>query len=69
MNRKIINLFTFAIFTIGLTTGSDEHSGAKRPYRVSDRNVQNLLNRIETRTDVYKRDLDAALDTEQIKQY
>ncbi len=61
MKRKIINLFTFALLTIGLTTTMSVQAQT-RPYRVSDRNVQYLLNRIETRTDTYKNDLNRALD-------
>lgn len=34
----------------------------QRAYRVSDSQVQYLLNRIETRSDAYRRSLDAALD-------
>ncbi len=61
MKRKILNLFTVTLFAIGLTTATMSVQ-AQRPYRVSDRNVQNLLNRLETKTDAYKRDLDRALD-------
>ena len=61
MKRKIINLFTFALLTIGLTATMSVQAQT-RPYRVSDRNVQYLLNRIESRTDIYKRDLNRALD-------
>ncbi|MEO8071940.1 MAG: hypothetical protein ABI686_01720 [Acidobacteriota bacterium] len=61
MKRKIINLFTFALLTIGLTATLSVQAQT-RPYRVSDRNVQYLLNRIETRTDTYKNDLNRALD-------
>ncbi len=34
----------------------------RRPYRVTDSQVQYLLNRIEQRTDIFKRNLDTALD-------
>ena len=61
MKRKIINLFTFALLTIGLTATMSVQAQT-RPYRVSDSNVQYLLNRIESRTDIYKRDLNRALD-------
>ncbi len=61
MKRKILNLFTITLLAIGLTTATMSVQ-AQRPYRVSDRNVQSLLNRIETGTDAYKRDLDRALD-------
>lgn len=38
------------------------NTGGTRPYRVSDGNVQTLLTRLETRTDAYKRTVNAALD-------
>ena len=66
MKRKILNLFTFALLTIGITTATMSVQAQTRPYRVSDRNVQYLLNRIETRTDVYKRDLNKALDNSRL---
>ncbi len=49
-------LFTLLIGSVGLV------SAQTRPYRVTDRQVQYLLNRIEQRTDIYKRDLDRSLD-------
>lgn len=52
MNKKIINLFAIALITIGLTTGAVNIQAQIAPYRVSDRNVQYLLNRIESRTDI-----------------
>jgi CHASE3 domain sensor protein len=36
--------------------------GGVRPYRVTDNNVQTLIGRIETRTDLYRRELNLALD-------
>lgn len=66
MKRKILNLFTFVILTIGLTTTAMSVQAQTRPYRVSDRNVQYLLNRIESRTDIYKRDLNKALDSSRL---
>lgn len=65
MNRKILNFFTLALLMIGLTTATVSVQ-AQRPYRVSDRNVQYLLNRIESRTDIYKRDLNKALDSSRL---
>lgn len=37
-------------------------TGGTRAYRVSDGNVQTLLNRLETRTAAYKREVNSALD-------
>lgn len=39
---------------------------AQKPYRVSDSQVQYLLNRIEQRTDTFKNDLNRALDTSRL---
>lgn len=66
MKIRILNLFTFALLTIGLTTATMSVQAQTRPYRVSDRNVQYLLNRIETRTDTYKRDLNRSLDSSRL---
>ncbi|MGI9054931.1 MAG: hypothetical protein ACR2F2_03925, partial [Pyrinomonadaceae bacterium] len=38
----------------------------RKPYRVTDRQVQNLINRIEQRTDVFKTNLDRALDNSRL---
>lgn len=43
------------------TTGS-----TVRPYRVSDSNIQTLLTRIETNTDVFKRAMDRSLDRSRV---
>lgn len=37
-------------------------SAQVRPYRVTDRQVQNLLSSIESKTDIFRRQMDAALD-------
>ncbi len=49
-------LFTLLFTSVGLVNAQ------RRPYRVNDGQVQYLLNRIEQRTDVFKRTLDTALD-------
>ena len=66
MKKQILNLFTFVLLILGFTIATMSVQAQNRPYRVSDRNVQFLLNRIETRTDTFKRDLDTALDTSQL---
>jgi uncharacterized protein Yka (UPF0111/DUF47 family) len=65
MKKSLLNLFTFALFTICLTTAMSVQAQI-RPYRGSDSNVQFLLNRIETRTDNYKRALNTALDVSKL---
>jgi len=42
--------------------GSTTNAGGVRPYRVTDSNVQTLIGRLETRTDLYRRELNLALD-------
>ena len=60
MRRTINNLLYFILIT--LVTASASFVSAQRPYRVSDGQVQYLLNRIEQRTDAYKRQMNTALD-------
>lgn len=48
------------------TTTTTTTATTTRPYRVTDITVQSLLNRIETRTDVYKRTMNRALDRSRI---
>jgi hypothetical protein len=47
---------------IAVIAGSGMLAGAQRPYRVSDRQMQTLLNRIETRSDRFRQSLSVALD-------
>ena len=61
MKKQLLQLFTLALFMTGLTAAISVEAQT-RPYRVSDRQVQTLLNRIETKTDAYKNALDSALD-------
>lgn len=41
--------------------GSVGTSGGNNPYNTNDRNVQNLISQLETRTDAYRREVTAAL--------
>ncbi len=66
MRKQLSQLFTFGLFAFSLLFASTTIQAQNRPYRVSDRNVQYLLNRIETRTDLFKRSLDPALDNSRI---
>jgi len=61
MKKQLLRLFTLALFMTGLTTAISVEA-QNRPYRVSDRQVQNLLTRIETKTNTFKDALDRALD-------
>ena len=49
-----------------LFAGAAATVNAQKPYRVSDSQVQYLLNRIEQRTDTFKTNLDRALDTSRL---
>ncbi len=59
--RKITNKFIYLLI-ITAFTASATYTHAQSPYRVRDSQVQYLLNRIETRSDTYRRSLDTALD-------
>lgn len=51
----------FAIAVIGLPFAALSQQ-TQRPYRISDRQVEQIIRRIEQRTDVFRRNLDRALD-------
>ncbi len=61
MKKQLLKFFVLALFMTGLTATISVEAQT-RPYRVSDRQVQNLLNRIEIKTNTYKDALDRALD-------
>ncbi|HEX8370628.1 MAG TPA: hypothetical protein VF604_18935 [Pyrinomonadaceae bacterium] len=61
MSRIFLNVFTFVFLTITLSTAYTVQ-GQLRPYRVNDRQVQVLINRIETGTDTFRRQVDRNLD-------
>ena len=54
--RNVILLLLISLLGIGTL------AMAQRPYRVSDREVDNLLTRIDNRTDAFRRSLQTALD-------
>ncbi len=54
-------LFTF-IFSMVLSV-----SGQVRPYRVTDRQVKTVIDRIETRTDNYRREIDRVFNNNQLR--
>ncbi len=65
MRVKLKQITFFAVFSILISLGGTLHAQT-RAYRVSDRQVQNLLNRIENRTDTFKNQVDRALDNSSI---
>lgn len=58
-NHFKLRLFAFVILTLSFSTFTQ----AQRPYTATDSQVQVLLNRIETRTDTFRRSLNTALDS------
>ncbi len=58
MTRTALLFLIAGLFSIS----SLVQAQTRRPYRVSDRTVETLLTRIESRTDLYKRDMNTALD-------
>lgn len=62
--KKFTNKALLLFLVLGFATvTSYVEAQTTKAYRVSDRQVQNLLNRIESRTDTYKRDMNSALDS------
>ncbi len=61
MKIKIYSFFAMAFLAVVLTTVTNT-SAQVRPYRVTDNQVQTLLNRIETRSDTFRREIDRSLD-------
>lgn len=63
MSRIFLNVFTFVFLAITLSTAYTAQAQMQtRPYRVNDRQVQVLINRIETGTDTFRRQVDRNLD-------
>ncbi len=61
MKNKLLQFIAISLFMTGFLTAISVEA-QNRPYRVSDRQVQTLLDRIETRTDAFKGSLNSALD-------
>lgn len=63
MNRKFIHSALIALFALTVSASLAVSVEAQnRPYRVSDRQVQSLLDRIESRTNTFRREIDRTLD-------
>lgn len=60
MKNQFLRLFAFAILTLSFSTFTQAQV---RPYTATDSQVQVLLNRIETRTDTFRRSVNTALDS------
>lgn len=61
MKNKIYSFLIMAFLAVFIVNAS-EATAQVRGYRVSDAQVQTLLNRIETRTDAFRRATDRSLD-------
>jgi len=63
MTLKYSGFINFTLFTI-LFSMALSVSGQIRPYRVTDRQVRTLIDRIETRTDNYRREIERVFDND-----
>ncbi|MGI8788008.1 MAG: hypothetical protein ACR2HG_09640 [Pyrinomonadaceae bacterium] len=61
MRRTLLNFLSLFLF-LGLAATTTFVNAQTRPYRVTDRQVQALITRITTNTNVYKNQLDTALN-------
>lgn len=61
MKKQFLSIVAFA-FLLCLFAGNIEIQAQRRPYRVTDNQVQTVLTRIETRTDTYKNAMNTALN-------
>jgi hypothetical protein len=62
MRRQLLILAIFSLMTFGFAATATNVEAQNRPYRVSDRNVQSLITRIESRTDAFKNEMNSSLD-------
>lgn len=62
--KNIYSFYALALLAIFATVGSI--TAQVRPYRVTDRQVQTLLTRIETRSDTFRRQMNTALDRSRV---
>src|SRR5688572_26037079 len=60
---KRISYFLLIALTISLSTAAEAQT---RAYYVTDRQVQSLLDRLETRTDTFKQQIDRSLDNSNV---
>ncbi len=61
MRKQILHLFTLAVASVAILAANTTF-GQYTPSRTSNRQIQTLLARIETKTDSFKREMDYALD-------
>jgi hypothetical protein len=61
-----VRRFILAVMVVTLCGLGFTAEAQRRPYRVTDQQVQQLIQRIETRTDVFRSSLDSSLDRSRI---
>jgi hypothetical protein len=66
MRKTIFQSFYLILISAVFASGSFLQAQV-RPYRATDRQVENLLTRLEQRTDLYRRSMDAALDNSRLQ--
>src|SRR5688500_3784374 len=63
MYRKLIRLTLFTLFALSFSVSLAVSADAQtRPYRVTDRQLQTLLDRIESRTNTFRTEIERTLD-------
>lgn len=65
MKIRIYSFFIMALLAVGLTT-VNETSAQVNPYRATNRQMQTLLDRLEIRTDNFRREIDRSLDNSRV---
>ncbi|MBA3334730.1 MAG: hypothetical protein H0T08_03885 [Acidobacteria bacterium] len=63
MKRNLLILAVFSLMTLGFASIAPNIAAQTRSYRVSDQTVKSLITRIESRTDVFKNELNSSLDS------
>lgn len=66
MKASLRHITYFTLIAIAVTFSTTAQAQQNRAYRVTDRQIQALLDRIENRTNEFKRDLDTSLDRSNI---
>jgi hypothetical protein len=67
MSRLFLSIFTYVFLAVTFSAAAGTAVQAQvRSYRVTDRQVQTLINRIETRTDTFRRQFVRSLDRSRV---
>ncbi len=60
--RRIRQTISFALVLAMLSMGLTAAQAQRRPYRMTDRQIDNIIRRVENSADVFRKSLDTALD-------